>query len=102
MDSNRLGRACAGHRFLAATAHVFLASCGPVDVLFSIQIFFQDDIDSAINLKLVLYLFEAMSGLKINFEKSEVLLIELDNEKLLFYAELFTVRLESGPSNIWG
>jgi hypothetical protein len=66
------------------------------------RFFFQDDIDSAINLKLVLYLFEAMSGFKINFEKSEVLLIQLDNEKLLFYADLFTVRLEPGPSNIWG
>jgi hypothetical protein len=34
----------------------------------------QDDLEHARNLKLLLYLFEAMSGLKINFEKSEVML----------------------------
>jgi hypothetical protein len=29
-------------------------------------------VESARNLKLLLYIFESMSGLKINFEKSEV------------------------------
>jgi hypothetical protein len=42
-------------------------------------LFIQDDVDSAINLKLLLYTFESMSGLKINFEKSEVLLIHPDD-----------------------
>jgi hypothetical protein len=59
--------------------------------------FIQDDTDSAINLKLVLYLFEAMSGLKINFEKSEVLLIQPDDEKLLFYAYLFNYQTGTWP-----
>ena len=36
---------------------------------------FKHDIDKAVNLKLLLYLFELMSGLKINFLKSEVLCV---------------------------
>lgn len=35
----------------------------------------QHDEEKAINLKLLLYIFEMMSGLKINFLKSEVFLI---------------------------
>jgi hypothetical protein len=42
----------------------------------------QDDLEQAGNLKLLLYLFEAMSGLKINFEKSEVMLILHDDDKI--------------------
>ena len=36
----------------------------------------QDDMDSAHNLKYILCLFQHMSGLKINFLKSEVLCVE--------------------------
>lgn len=36
---------------------------------------FEHDKDAAINLKLLLYVFELMSGLKINFLKSEVLCV---------------------------
>jgi hypothetical protein len=43
----------------------------------------------AVNLKLLLYIFESMSGLKINFEKSEVLMILEDDIKQNFYAEMF-------------
>ena len=35
----------------------------------------EDDIDKADNLKLLLYLFEMMFGLKVNFQKSEILTI---------------------------
>ena len=39
---------------------------------------FEHDIDKAINVKLLLYLFELMSGLKINFEKVKFsLLVEI-------------------------
>jgi hypothetical protein len=65
-------------------------------------LFIQDDITSAINLKLVLYLFEAMSGLKINFEKSEVLLVQPDDEKLLFYADLFNCQTGTWPIKYLG
>jgi hypothetical protein len=42
----------------------------------------QDDLEQARNLKLLLYLFEAMSRLKINFKKSEVMLILHDDNKI--------------------
>jgi hypothetical protein len=41
----------------------------------------QDVAQQAVNLKLLLYIFESMSGLKINFEKSEVMMILEDDNK---------------------
>jgi hypothetical protein len=38
------------------------------------------DPEKALNFKLLLYFFELMSGLKINFQKSELFLIGGDNE----------------------
>jgi hypothetical protein len=35
----------------------------------------QDSEEQAINLKLMLFFFETMPGLKINFEKSEVMIV---------------------------
>jgi hypothetical protein len=35
----------------------------------------QDSVDKARNVKLLLYIYEQMFGLKINFEKNEVILI---------------------------
>jgi hypothetical protein len=35
----------------------------------------QDDMDQIIHLKLILYMFEAMSRLKINFHKNEVMMV---------------------------
>ena len=49
----------------------------------------QDDLETAQNLKLLLYLYESMSGLKINFDKSEVIMISQDSGKSLMYAEMF-------------
>jgi hypothetical protein len=41
----------------------------------------KDGLENARNMKLLLYLYEVMSGLKINFTKSEVILINGDEEK---------------------
>jgi hypothetical protein len=38
------------------------------------------DSDKAINLKLLLYLFELMFGFKINYQKSEIFLIGGEND----------------------
>jgi hypothetical protein len=38
-------------------------------------IFLKDDIEGAMHMKLLLYLFEMLAGLKINFNKSEILMI---------------------------
>ena len=49
----------------------------------------KDDLNVARNMKLLLCLFELMSGLKINFGKSKVILIHGDDEKHLLYADIF-------------
>ena len=62
----------------------------------------QDDIEIAQNLKLLLYLYEGMSGLKINFNKSEVVMISQDNEKSMLYAEMFNCAIGSWPMRYLG
>jgi hypothetical protein len=49
----------------------------------------ENDEEKARNIKLLLYMYEQMVGLKINFEKSEVLVVGGDNEIALSYAYLF-------------
>jgi hypothetical protein len=49
----------------------------------------ENDEEKARNIKLLLYMYEQMAGLKINFEKSEVLVVGGDNEIALSYAYLF-------------
>jgi hypothetical protein len=48
----------------------------------------EHNLEKARNIKLLIYMFEQMSGLKINFEKSEVLLVGGDDETALSYAEI--------------
>jgi hypothetical protein len=65
-------------------------------------LFIKDDMESARNLKLLLYIFESMSGLIINFEKSEVLLIQPDDEKLQTYVDLFNCQVGAWPIKYLG
>lgn len=51
------------------------------------------DREKAINLKLLLYLFEMMSGLKINYLKSEIFVIGADNSVADFYLSFLAVGL---------
>jgi hypothetical protein len=60
----------------------------------------QDDAEQAVNLKLILYIFETMSGLKINFEKTEVMMILEDEMKSHFFAALFNYQQGTCPLNI--
>ena len=57
----------------------------------------QDDLEVAQNLKLLLYLYENMSGLKINFNKSEAIMISQDSDQSLRYAEMFNCATGSWP-----
>jgi hypothetical protein len=68
-------------KILGLANHIVKNGCAILQYTDDTILFIQDDIDSAINMKIVLYLFEAMYGLKINFENSEVLLIQPDDEK---------------------
>jgi hypothetical protein len=54
----------------------------------------QDDLEGARNLKFILCLFEQMSGLKINFHKSEIFCLGEAVDKEIWYGDIFTC-----PSN---
>ena len=55
-------------------------------------IFLRHDIEGARNLKLLLYMYELMAGLKINFLKSEIMMINDEENWTAIYAEFLTVR----------
>ena len=52
-------------------------------------LFMEHDIKKARNLKLILWAFEQLSGLKINFHKSELFCFGEARENAVLYAELF-------------
>lgn len=59
-----------------------------------IQYYFVNyEVEDARNLKLILYYFELLSGLKINFQKSEVMLVLADEDKQKSYAEMFNYEI---------
>ena len=61
----------------------------------------QDDREQAAHLKFLLYLYESMSGLKINFNKSEVIMISQDDSKSIEFSNMFNcVLLANGLSSI--
>jgi hypothetical protein len=65
-------------------------------------LFIKNDLEGPRNLKLLLYIFESMSRLKINFEKSEVLMVLPDDEKLQTYADLFNCQTGTWPIKYLG
>jgi hypothetical protein len=48
----------------------------------------EDDEGTTQNMKLLLYLYEKMSFLKINFDKSEIVTVSSDEQKAIWYAEM--------------
>jgi hypothetical protein len=60
------------------------------------------DPEKAVNLKLLLYLFELMSGLKIKILKSEIFTINADNETTRFYSDLFNCQVGQLPMKYLG
>jgi mannosylglycoprotein endo-beta-mannosidase len=58
--------------------------------------------ESAQNLKLLLCFYEKMSGLKINFDKSEVLMISQDCEKAIGYADILNCATGTWPIKYLG
>lgn len=57
----------------------------------------QDDLEKARNLKLLLFLYEKISGLKINFDKSEIVVINGDHE-VSSNATRISLLVKWGPS----
>jgi hypothetical protein len=62
----------------------------------------ENDIIGARNMKLLLYLYELMSGLKINFSKSEVVVINGDDDITSQYADIFNCQVGAFPIKYLG
>ena len=62
----------------------------------------KEDIDIARNMKILLYIYELMTGLKINFSKSEVIMINGADDMCLHYAELFNFQTGTFPLKYLG
>jgi hypothetical protein len=60
------------------------------------------NIEGARNLKLLLYMYELMAGLKINFHKSEIMVINDEENWTTFYAEMFNCQIGSFPIKYLG
>jgi hypothetical protein len=62
----------------------------------------EDDIETMKNMKLLLYVYENMSGLKINFDKSEIIMVSSEEQKALFYSEMINCATGSWPIKYLG
>ena len=65
-------------------------------------LFLDPDIEQAKNMKLLRSVFEQMSGLKINFHKSEIFCYGQAKEFEEEYIQLLDAMLVSIPLDIWG
>ena len=65
-------------------------------------IFMEHDLEKALNMKLILCIFEQLSGLKINFHKSEIYCFGKANEAESEYTQLFGCELGSLPFTYLG
>ena len=63
---------------------------------------FEHYIDKALNMKLFLYMFDLMPGLKINFQKCEILCVRGDDEILKTYADIFNCQIGHFPMKYLG
>ena len=58
--------------------------------------------DQATNLKFLLYLYESMSGLKINLNKSEAIMVSHDMNKAAEYVDAFNFDIGNCPIKYLG
>ena len=66
------------------------------------MIFMSHDIQKAVNMKLILSTFEQLSGLKINFHKSEIFCFGKARDHEVFYSQLFGCGLGKYPFSYLG
>jgi len=62
----------------------------------------EEDYENARNMKILLYIYKIMTGLKINFSKNEVILINGDHNMNMLYAELFNCQIGTFPLKYLG
>lgn len=65
-------------------------------------IFLENNIEGALNMKLLLYLFELLAGLKINFNKSEIFMINDEDNWGTIYADIFNYQVGVFPIKYLG
>lgn len=65
-------------------------------------IFLKYDLEGAMHTKLLLYLFEMLAGFKINFNKSEVLMVNDDESWGPQYADIFNCQIGLFPIKYFG
>jgi len=66
------------------------------------MIFMSHDVQKAVNMKLILSTFEQLSGLKINFHKSEIFCFGKARDHEVFYSQLFGCGLGKYPFRYLG
>jgi predicted AlkP superfamily pyrophosphatase or phosphodiesterase len=52
-------------------------------------LFLENDLDKAANLKWLLVYFEQLSGMKINYDKSDLLVVGVDEDRANEFARIF-------------
>lgn len=62
----------------------------------------KEDMHQAANLKLQLYMYEVMSGLKINFSKSEVMMVRQEDSKNVEFSNMFNCTIGKWPIKYLG
>lgn len=65
-------------------------------------IFLKHDLEGAMHMILLLYLFEMLAGLKINFNKNEILMINDEGNWGQSYAEMFNCQVSHFPIKYLG
>jgi hypothetical protein len=65
-------------------------------------VFLKHDVEGTRNMKLLLYMYEMMAGLKINFNKSEVVMINDDDNWGSLYVDIFNCQVGSFPVKYLG
>jgi mannosylglycoprotein endo-beta-mannosidase len=62
----------------------------------------EDDTEIMTNMKILLYIYEKMSRLKINFGKSEIIMVSSEEQKALLYSEMINCATGSWPIKYLG
>uniref|UniRef100_A0A8I6WDK1 Reverse transcriptase domain-containing protein n=1 Tax=Hordeum vulgare subsp. vulgare TaxID=112509 RepID=A0A8I6WDK1_HORVV len=62
----------------------------------------EHDVEKAVNLKLSLYIFEMMSGLKANYQKSEIFTVGGDENVIKTYTDMFNCDIGKFPIKYLG
>jgi hypothetical protein len=65
-------------------------------------ILMENDMDRFITIKFLLYCYEVMSGLKINYQKSEILGVGVDEEEFIRIANMFNCNMGVFPLKYLG